>query len=142
MRKYMCGSHRRILEQLDRRANIRSYATEHAADSPLRKAYNDSALTLCAFSDYHLQLVARYIMLAAKKETGATGAGSSSFTTKQAKLPEEKLINLATVTEKKTPSSLRGSSSHADEYYGTGGTDLLPFLKQTRDTTRAAAMGH
>ena len=130
MRKYMCGSHRRILEQLERQANIRSYAMEHAADSPLRKAYNDSVLTLCAFRDYHIQLVARYIILAAKKEARATAEASSSVTTKQTQLPEEKTVNIATVTEKK-----KSLPPH-----GTGGTDLLPFLRQTRDTTRAAAM--
>lgn len=118
----MPGPHRRFLQELSRQANVRSYAMEHATDSPVREAYNAAVLTLCSFRDAHIRLVSRYIILASKK------TAVSKQTSEQAP------VNLAT-----TSGSASNGSHTDDEFHGTGGTDLVPFLKQTRDTTRAAA---
>lgn len=119
----MPGQHCRFLEQLSRKANIRSYAMEHAAKSPIREAYNAAILTLSGFRDSHIRLVSRYIILASKKAAAAAAAASR---------PEKIPVNLATRSSSPRP-------DHADEFHGTGGTNLIPFLKQTRDTTMAAS---
>lgn len=115
MRNYMPGPHRRFLERLGRQCNIRAYAMNHKTDSPVRDAYNAAVMALSSFRDIHLRLVSRYIILAARKQTDATEQPGQ--------------VNLATATS-------RGSK---ESFNGTGGTDLIPFLKETRDTTKAAA---
>ena len=89
-------------------------------DSLLKEAYNAAVLTLSSFRDTHIQIVTRYIIMEARKSAPAENAGGR--------------VNLATASsrvkgvEEATPSGL----------HGTGGTSLIPFLKQTRDTTKWA----
>jgi indoleamine 2,3-dioxygenase len=69
------------------------------------------------FRDTHIQMVARYIVMTAKKSAPAMEAGK---------------VNLATV------SAQEAQDEQNHRLSGTGGTDLMPFLKQTRDTVRDA----
>ncbi|KAL3476955.1 Indoleamine 2,3-dioxygenase [Aspergillus californicus] len=121
MRNYMPGPHRRFLEMLSRNANVRGFAMSNIPDSPVRDAYNTAVMSLGAFRDKHIQVVTRYIIMAARLP------------------PPEKStaqLNLATTTS----SQMKDSSGHvAAGVSGTGGTDLIPFLRQTRDATKAAA---
>ncbi|KAJ5937225.1 Indoleamine 2-3-dioxygenase [Penicillium verhagenii] len=120
MRNYMPDSHKRFLEILGRHCNIRSFVMSSLAEKLLKDAYNEACLTLSAFRDTHMRIVSRYIVLAAR--LGAPTPQS----------PEN--VNLATASAQvdglkdENPSGL----------YGTGGTALMPFLKQTRDTTKDA----
>ncbi|KAL3464987.1 Indoleamine 2,3-dioxygenase [Aspergillus heterothallicus] len=121
MRNYMPGPHRRFLEMLTRNSNIRSFAMSHKLDSPVRDAYNAAVMEMGVFRDKHIQIVTRYIIMASKLP------------------PPEKAavrLNLATSTSDKMKNSDVNVSGGVN---GTGGTDLIPFLKQTRDTTKAAA---
>lgn len=121
MRNYMPGPHRRFLEMLGRIAYIRPYAMSHKAESSVRDAYNTAVMALGRFRDTHIQIVTRYIIMAARMAPPAdvpVQINLASATTDQVKVSQEK------VTE---------------GLAGTGGTDLIPFLKQTRDTTKAAA---
>ncbi|RAH75278.1 indoleamine 2,3-dioxygenase [Aspergillus aculeatinus CBS 121060] len=122
MRKYMPGPHRRFLEMLVRTANVRSYALSHKADSPVRDAYNGAVMSLGRFRDKHVKMVTRYII-------GPARGTPPSETSSQ--------INLATRTSTRMESW--NGQGVTDGVHGTGGTDLIPFLKQTRDTTKAAA---
>ncbi|PYH96775.1 indoleamine 2,3-dioxygenase [Aspergillus ellipticus CBS 707.79] len=120
MRNYMPGPHRRFLEMLTHTSNVRNYAMSHKADSPLRDAYNAAVMSLGGFRDRHVRMVTRYIIMAAR-------------------IPppnQTSQVNLATTT-----STLMDNSHDkvAEGVRGTGGTDLIPFLKQTRDTTKATA---
>ncbi|KAL2858032.1 Indoleamine 2,3-dioxygenase [Aspergillus pseudoustus] len=121
MRNYMPGPHRRFLEMLTRNSNIRTFAMSHKLDSPVRDAYNAAVMAMGVFRDKHIQIVTRYIIMASKLP------------------PPEKepvRLNLATSTSNRMKNSDGTVSGGVN---GTGGTDLIPFLKQTRDATKAAA---
>lgn len=119
----MPGPHRRFLELLSQISNVRSYAMGHKADSAVRQAYNTAVMSLGRFRDSHVQMVTRYIILAAKMKHPNTKSESAQ-------------VNLATTTT----TQMRDSNEKVvGGLHGTGGTDLIPFLKQTRDTTKAAA---
>ncbi|EAW10434.1 indoleamine 2,3-dioxygenase [Aspergillus clavatus NRRL 1] len=122
MRNYMPGPHRRFLEMLTRISNVRQYAMGHKPNTEVRDAYNTAVMAVGAFRDKHIQMVSRYIITAARTK------------------PTHKSlveVNLATVTA--ASQAQRSDEAPAPGYSGTGGTDLIPFLKQTRDTTKAAA---
>ncbi|KAK9466396.1 Indoleamine 2,3-dioxygenase [Lipomyces arxii] len=124
MRKYMPGPHRRFLEQLETCANIREYVREHkSSSSALTLAYDACLAMLRSFRDKHIQIVSRYIILQAKKTSSPTAAAPlPGATTKKDGLAA------VVVGEKKN-------------VRGTGGTALLPFLKQARDETGEPAAG-
>lgn len=121
MRYYMPGPHHRFLDFLTKISNLRPYVMRHSPDSAVRTAYNTAVEALTSLRDKHMQLVARYILLAAKVKPGNSANGRT---------------NLATAT---TKINEKDASADNAEYHGTGGTKLMPFLKQTRDATRAAA---
>ncbi|KAJ9200028.1 hypothetical protein DTO021D3_4385 [Paecilomyces variotii] len=120
MRNYMPGPHRRFLALLSKISNIRPYAMAHASYSDVRRAYNEAVLMLGVFRDKHIQIVSRYIIMQSRlKENHA----------------EARRVNLATASSEM--SSRKNEHSH--NLHGTGGTSLIPFLKQTRDETRGTA---
>ncbi|KAI9037888.1 indoleamine 2,3-dioxygenase [Aspergillus affinis] len=123
MRNYMPGPHHRFLDHLSQISNLRSYAMSHKANSAVRDAYNMAVMSLGRFRDSHVQMVTRYIILAAKTKHPKTK-------------PTSVQVNLATTTSTQMK-DLDGKV--ASGLHGTGGTDLIPFLKKTRDTTKAAA---
>lgn len=121
----MPGPHRRFLEQLSRASNVRAYAMHHDPGSDVRNAYNALVLALASFRDKHIQLVSRYIIMASSSKTS----------------PDSKSRGLAASKAE----TARASDAGADvkeknriALVGTGGTDLIPFLKKTRDTTKSA----
>ncbi|KAL2870422.1 indoleamine 2,3-dioxygenase [Aspergillus lucknowensis] len=121
MRNYMPGPHRRFLEMLSQCSNVRPFVMASKLDSPVRDAYNAAVMCLGTFRDKHIQIVTRYIIMAAKLPP-----------------PEQTppRLNLATTT----CSQMKNSDGNVRRgLSGTGGTDLIPFLKQTRDTTKSAA---
>jgi indoleamine 2,3-dioxygenase len=115
MRKYMPGPHRRFLESLTAISNVRTYIQASAGKSTEKEAYNAAVNELKAFRDTHIQMVTRYIVMAAKQpkplqqDTGK--------------------VNLATASQ---------AAENKHHLAGTGGTDLIPFLKRTRDTVQEA----
>jgi indoleamine 2,3-dioxygenase len=111
----MPAQHARFLEQL-LGTTIRNFVLSHNVDHPINDAYNSAIAMLTAFRDKHIQIVTRYIILPSR-----------------ASLPNnEKLgvFNLAVGSQ--------GSESLG--LHGTGGTKLMPFLKQTRDETKDTAI--
>lgn len=92
---------------------------EQRPGSAVREAYNTAAMTLGSFRDIHIQLVSRYIIMASKTRP----------------IDDHAKTNLATATAKHTQTT----EKHKVSLTGTGGTDLIPFLRRTRDTTKAAA---
>jgi indoleamine 2,3-dioxygenase len=93
----------------------------HKPDSPVRDAYNAAVMAMGVFRDKHIQVVTRYIIMASKLPA-----------------PEKEPVrwNLASSTSDKMKNS---DGSVSEGVSGTGGTDLIPFLKQTRDATKATA---
>ncbi|KAK1570055.1 indoleamine 2,3-dioxygenase [Colletotrichum navitas] len=109
VRNYMPGPHKRFLEHVSRMGSIREFAklpVSTAEHESLRKAYQLAIKTMTEFRNKHLQIVARYIVLPSKR--AYSGAK----------------VDLAST-----------SALQDEQLTGTGGTALLPFLKQTRDET-------
>jgi indoleamine 2,3-dioxygenase len=105
------------------------------------------------FRDKHIQIVTRYILIQARRaaETGqerVTGPGYHGMgpnADQVIRVTAATPLNIAEVVKKDAmvkSDGLRdrdGSSSpplESSSDRGTGGTDILPFLKQSRDETR------
>lgn len=120
MRQYMPGPHRRFLEDVEDVANLRDYVTAHSENAELCIAYEACLAMLRAFRDKHINIVSRYIVIKSRE------AKSQDIR------PE--------VVRQKTDLAT-GSQAHKDpkavkkNLKGTGGTALIPFLKQARDET-------
>ena len=115
MRKYMPISHRRFLEHFSNIVNIQPYTYSDIASSATRSAFNAAVDAMAAFRDIHIQIVARYIITPSRSAARTNIAGAR---------------NIASAS-----SQPNGSTK---ELKGTGGTNLMMFLKQTRDETKAA----
>jgi indoleamine 2,3-dioxygenase len=119
MRSYMPGPHARFLNDLSLTANIRPFVLENPNNRPLSLAYDAALAMLRALRDKHITMVSRYIIVKSR-ESRSHERGHSP---RQA--PPQK-INIATST--------------ASKMRGTGGTALIPFLKQARDETGEPAI--
>lgn len=119
MRDYMPGPHRRFLEHTASVANIRDYVEAHQSDQALKNAFNNAVSMVKALRSTHITMVSRYIIVKSRERSSGTrplAAGAPA-------------LNLAT------------SSPGSKKLRGTGGTALIPFLKQARDETGEAAIG-
>lgn len=113
VREYMPGPHRRFLTHVTRMGSIRELALVPATteeQQQLRGAYTAATDALSQFRDKHIKIVTRYIILPSKQPWTGTRK------------------NLASAS----------SEWKGKELTGTGGTTLVPFLKQTRDETSEA----
>ena len=109
-----CG-HREFLEKIQELSNIRQYAQTSASGDEIAAAYNLAVASLGKLRDKHIQIVTRYIIGPSRKPNAGRFLG----------------INLAVAsTGKKGVEGLQGS----------GGTQLMPFLKQSRDETKGTAL--
>lgn len=123
MRKYMPGPHRRFLEHVERVANIRQYVNSRRHDRALVIAYDACLAMLRALRDKHIQIVSRYIIIKSRESR----SHSRSLSPKEA---ANQRLNLANTVRRGNSKKLRG----------TGGTALIPFLKQARDETGEPAI--
>ncbi|KAM5343428.1 hypothetical protein ACJ41O_011965 [Fusarium nematophilum] len=113
VRDYMPGPHSRFLTHIARMGSIRELALLPATTEGqhrLQRAFTAAAETLSQFRNKHIQIVTRYIVLPSRQagKGGRQNLASSSSTKAQGELT------------------------------GTGGTTLVPFLKQSRDETDVA----
>lgn len=125
VRDYMPGPHRRFLEHVAQLGSIRELAVcqpQTCQQEKLREAYQAATRVLTEFRNKHLQIVARYIVLPSKR------AAREGHGLRGGEKPKPKL-DLASASE---------ATGDSEELTGTGGTSLLPFLKQTRDETLRA----
>uniref|UniRef100_A0A8C9RQZ8 Indoleamine 2,3-dioxygenase 2-like n=1 Tax=Scleropages formosus TaxID=113540 RepID=A0A8C9RQZ8_SCLFO len=107
MHDYMPPAHRALIQTISSRPTMRSYVLS-ASDSHLFQTYNTCVSHMVDLRDYHLNTVARYIIVPGNRAR-ATAAGCP----------------------------LRGACPALDER-GTGGSNPLVFLKAVRDSTRSA----
>ncbi|KAF2397756.1 indoleamine 2,3-dioxygenase alpha type [Trichodelitschia bisporula] len=127
MRSYMPGQHRRFLEHIARVTNIHSYVEASRDNCALKLAWDACVAMLHHFRSKHMQIVSRYIVVPARDIQSGSVRGES-------KSPEprgRRVMNLATASKAESVKKLRG----------TGGTALIPFLKQARDETGEKAIG-
>lgn len=127
MRSYMPGPHRRFLLHLASVANIREYVNDHRSDRPLTIAYDACLAMLRALRDKHMQMVSRYIIVKSHESR------HSRSLSPRAAPHQPQPLNLAS-------SSLQSKDSDKKKLRGTGGTSLIPFLKQARDETGEPAV--
>ncbi|TVY83708.1 Indoleamine 2,3-dioxygenase [Lachnellula suecica] len=113
MRNYMPGSHRQFLQHMESIANIRQYA-ETTAATEVSEAYNQAVEEMSRFRDIHIQIVTRYIITPSRQQVPPSTSG----------------MNLA----------IASTNADTKGLHGTGGTELLPFLRQSRDETKQAAL--
>ena len=123
MRKYMPGSHRRFLEDVTRVANIREYVEKHTNDQGLCLAYDACLAMLQEFRNKHINIVSRYIIIKSR-ESRSRSRGLETVSGK---------LNLSTASRKIDRTNKKNLK-------GTGGTALIPFLKQARDETGEPAI--
>jgi indoleamine 2,3-dioxygenase len=128
MREYMPGSHRRFLEHVNSVANIREFVECRPSDKALAIAFDACLAMLRALRDKHIQIVSRYIVVQSRNLRTASASMSPN-----ARRPA---INLATVIHQDSSGSRPGNK----KLRGTGGTALIPFLKQARDETGELAV--
>lgn len=116
MRRYMPGPHARFLEDVSRVANLREYVHSHRDDHELCLAFDACLAMLSGFRDKHIAIVTRYII---------TPSREARAHNRRREPVSKKHLNLATASMQAQD---RG-------HKGTGGTALIPFLKQARDET-------
>ncbi|PQE21109.1 indoleamine 2,3-dioxygenase protein [Rutstroemia sp. NJR-2017a WRK4] len=122
MRKYMPGPHRRFLEDMTVVANIRDYVEAHTNNHELCLAYDACLAMLRAFRDIHIAIVTRYIIIKSRESRSHSRSKSPEVTRRK--------VDIATASRGK------GDDDHKKKNLkGTGGTALIPFLKQARDET-------
>lgn len=121
MRKYMPGKHADFLDHLSKVNIIRDYVMKNLSkNKELVLAYDASVAMLKIFRDKHIRIVTRYIVIQAQKEHNM---GSEN------------------VQKNTLRAGLAKNQNKDNVLRGTGGTALLPFLKQCRDETGNTAAG-
>ncbi|KAL1918908.1 uncharacterized protein VTP21DRAFT_2289 [Calcarisporiella thermophila] len=145
MRQYMLGKHRRFLEHLRDSANIRDYVQGLTQTHPndinadlVVRAYNDCIDQLKVFRDKHIQMVSLYVVNQSKKTTivvnDTSGDEKKQEMSASAPLPTPAPSRSASPTENVSVEQTVSPGS-SKVVRGTGGTNVIPFLKQTRDET-------
>nr|KAF6368678.1 indoleamine 2,3-dioxygenase 1 [Myotis myotis] len=105
MRTYMPPAHQKFLHSLESKPSVREFVLSEGDDS-LQAIYNKCVDAMVSLRNYHLQIVAKYIVIPARQ----------SKNTQPSEEPSE------------------------SENKGTGGTDVMKFLKSVRDTTKSALL--
>lgn len=118
MRRYMPGPHARFLADVTQVANIRAFVESNNTNHELCLAYDACLAMLSAFRDKHIAIVTRYIITPSREVRARSRSRS------------RKPINLAAASR----------NAKTKSQTGTGGTALIPFLKQARDETGEPAI--
>lgn len=127
MRQYMPGPHRRFLQAVESVANIRDFVELHRSNRTLCVAYDACLAMLRSLRDKHIQMVSRYIIVKSRESRSKSRSREpDSITTNSRGIASIRYKHVAGEKPKKTR--------------GTGGTALIPFLKQARDETGEPAI--
>lgn len=139
MRRYMPGPHARFLAHVERVANIREYVETHRNNRALTTAFDACLAMLRALRDKHIQMVSRYIIIKSRESRSQT----RSLSPPSAPPKRVNLASAASAGGSIDNSPLAGGAvkpGSKNKAIGTGGTALLPFLKQARDETGEPAI--
>lgn len=123
MREYMPGPHRRFLEDVAFVANIRQYVECHTNNADLCLAYDACLAMLQEFRNKHINIVSRFIVIKSRESRPRSRSPQAV----------RQKVNLATASRKLDEANKKNIK-------GTGGTALIPFLKQARDETGEPAI--
>lgn len=164
MRGYMPGSHRRFLQAVEEVANIREYVL-FARNRELTVAYDACLAMLRALRDKHIQIVSRYIIVKSREVRSLSRprvqrSVSPVVERQKGEIEREqgkemrmdagengqmKALADDEISPATAPTRGRGIASidykdKKKKMRGTGGTALIPFLKQARDETGEKAV--
>ena len=156
MRRYMPGPHARFLAHVASVANIRTFVEGRPHDRALTTAFDACLAMLRAFRDKHIQMVSRYIILKSR-ESRSLSRGTSSSASRHHQHHTHTKLSPDTLDRRQHPSLEPASDHELDasvppphpartspprkpNLRGTGGTALIPFLKQARDETGEPAI--
>ncbi|EXJ77131.1 indoleamine 2,3-dioxygenase [Capronia epimyces CBS 606.96] len=133
MRQYMPGPHRRFLQAVESVANIRDFVDFNKSNRPLTIAYDACLAMLRSLRDKHIQMVSRYIIVKSResRSLSRTRRGSSSDPV------HTRGTGIASIQYGRPQD---GDRAPKKKMRGTGGTALIPFLKQARDETGEPAI--
>lgn len=125
MRDYMPGPHRRFLEHVSSVANIREYVeVQGKSNRALAISYDACLAMLRSLRDKHIQMVSRYIIVKSRESR----SHSRSLSPRANPSNQMQPINLASASRHDVK-----TAGPKKDLKGTGGTALIPFLKQVRD---------
>lgn len=156
MRDYMLKPHRQFLEYCEKTACLRQYVLQAVADSQvdadgvvstgssdnaadlrilkLRDAYNNCVLGIKRFRNGHMKLVSDYIIAQHKTNADPAVAAASAATTKSALTGGTSSGSSHGSAENESGvAAVKKSFENSAGGKGTGGTDLMTFLKPIRD---------
>jgi len=111
MRQYMPGAHRQFLTEIEKLPPLRAYVIANSADVEVINAYNECMKVVRSWRRKHVAVVSKYIVQPARREAA-------------------KIAAAAPTTRRDSP---MGDSEEGLQ--GTGGTALIPFLKQAAAET-------
>ena len=133
MRQYMPGDHRKFLQAVESVANIREYVEVNQSDKQLCIAYDACLAMLRALRDKHIQMVSRYIIVKSRESRSMSRNRKESSIDTPAPRRGAGIASIKYENPAKTQGKVK-------KQRGTGGTALIPFLKQARDETGEPAV--
>ena len=131
MRAYMPRHHRNFLRHLAATPRPLRDAVARTGDAALTDAYNASLAALRRMRDAHLRLVALYIIGPSHRAAAAAAAAGCPHA-------QKKMMSAGAMAGGGRGCSAGGGSPALIR--GTGGTDMIRFLKGVRDRTSEAAL--
>lgn len=108
----MPGKHREFFQLVSKLPNLRLFVAENQSHKELSQAYEDCIQQLRSWRGKHIAVVSKYIVQPAR--LAAQGALSDATETMAGNAVEQQ---------------------PGEELQGSGGSALIPFLKQSRDET-------
>lgn len=133
MRQYMPGPHRRFLQAVEGVANIRDFVEHNKSNRPLTIAYDACLAMLRALRDKHIQMVSRYIIVKSRESR-------STSRTRRESSPDPVPARGMGIASIRYGRPEEAENQKRKKMRGTGGTALIPFLKQARDETGEPAI--
>lgn len=109
----MPGKHREFLKQVAALPSIRSFVENRPEDTKLCGAYDECLRQLRLWRGKHIAVVSKYIVQPARAEAKSQMNGHSG--------------------SKEVSDDFQAESG--EQLQGTGGSALIPFLRQSRDET-------
>lgn len=142
MREYMPGPHRKFLQAVENVANIREYVESHRSNVQLCIAYDACLAMLRALRDKHIQMVSRYIIVKSRESRSLSRSRNSSAFSATTRGMGIASINhdASDGSKEETARDDKGRGTGGKRLRGTGGTALIPFLRQARDETGEPAI--